>query len=65
MCISECHKVFSTKSIKKIYSDVKTVKFFSFFFYLDVESLVTYPNNTKADFLNDDLLLACMVHIVL
>ena len=39
---------------------------FSLFFYLlDVESLVTYQNNKKADFLNDDLLLTCMVHMSL
>ena len=36
---------------------------FSFFFHLNVESLVTYPNNKTTNFLNDDLLLTCMVHI--
>ena len=36
-----------------------------FFYYLDVESLVTYPNNKKADFLNNEPLLTCMVHIIL
>ena len=33
-------------------------------FHLDVESLVTYPNSQKAELLNDDLLLTCMVHIM-
>ena len=45
-------------------SNVKAVNIFSLFFHLDVESLVTNPNNKKADFLNDDLLLTSMVHIM-
>ena len=53
----------STKGFKKTYSDVKTVNIFSLF-CPDVKSLLTYPNNKKADFLNDDLLQTCMVHIM-
>ena len=56
--------------VTKIYleSDVKrpiqsSEHFFSFF-HSDVKSLVTYPNNKKANFLNNDLLLICMVHIM-
>ena len=48
---------------KDLYSDVKAVNIFSLFYHLDVESLVIYPNNKKADFLYDDLLLTYMVHI--
>ena len=42
----------------------KSKEHFFSFFHLDVESLVTYPNTKKIDFLNDDLLLPCMVHIM-
>ena len=38
--------------------------FLSFFFHSDTESLVIYPNHKKANFLNNDLLLTCIVHIM-
>ena len=52
------------KVIQKDLFKCKRSEHFSLFYHSDVESLVPYPNNKKADFVNDDILLTCMVHIM-